>query len=102
MASSRANGRRPRSDSSFMGGLLWVEGSQSRAKRLAALHRPILRMAIDRGGAVTPVESLAVEFRWAAPNVAFFKYRRINSELRGATFYHSRQPGRFAHHVADG
>lgn len=33
---------------------------------LAALHRPILRMAIDRG-AVAPVESLAVELRSAAP-----------------------------------
>lgn len=33
---------------------------------LAVLHRPILRMAIDRG-AVAPVESLAVELRWAAP-----------------------------------
>ena len=36
--------------------------------RLAALHRPILRMAIDRG-AVAPVESLAVELRWAAPKL---------------------------------
>ena len=32
-------------------------------RRLAALHRPILRMAIDRG-AVAPVESLAIELRW--------------------------------------
>jgi hypothetical protein len=32
----------------------------------SALHRPILRMAIDLG-AVAPVERLAVELRWATP-----------------------------------
>ena len=49
-----------RAPTSFLPAVAYTRG------RLAALHRPILRMAIDRG-AVAPVESLAVEFRWAAP-----------------------------------
>ena len=39
-----------------------------RIEQLIALHRPILRMSIDRG-TVAPVEYLAVKLRWAVPKL---------------------------------